>query len=259
MADIPPARQEYTVEEIVKEGKVELFAAFEKKYRLWIRYKLLDMQYNSSVMSRTMGPSFLYLRERVYPETFQSPNFNLYKGELERACAAAKHLAPRYDLGVGIAKKGLWLSFIFSLYGVQSYDCLVLRDGERRSAHHLGYNKKKDALKKKILIFDNDAVTGLTIKSAAKHLSAARPELIDALLIYARTELKPEYYDQIKSQFKNNPTVLGERDGVVVIDTRSEVQPHVRKVMTLQTDYEPRPELLTGLAKKLGVNYEPKA
>jgi hypothetical protein len=260
MADMPPARQEYTVDEIKAKGKKELFVAFENAYRLWLKVKILNWkELRRSVLHTIPSEAFLYIEDKIIPELVESPNFNLYKGDLERACAAAKHLAPRYDIGMGIAKKGLWTSFVFNLYGLESSDSMIIRNGEQRVAVPLGMATRTNMLGKRMLLFDNDAVTGLTIKSAAKHLKIARPKCVDALLNYACTELKPEYYNEMKSQFKNRPTVLGERDGVIVIDTRSEVKPHVRKLMTLQTDYEPRPELLSGLAGKLGVYYEPKA
>jgi hypothetical protein len=259
MADMPPAREECTLEDIEKEGKTGLFVAFERAYRQWLQEKVDKWPAIRAPLSKTISARTLsYIDQSLIPEIRAAPNFNRYKGHLERVCAAAHDLTAKYDVGMGIAKKGLWHSFVFNLHGLRTFDSLIVREGDFRLAFPLDPAFRKDFKGKKVLLFYNDVATGGTIKAAAKHLSSADPKSVDALLIYAVAEFQPGYFNQISPNFQRDTTVYGERNGAFVVDTSNEIKPYVRKVMALDRDYASKRGDLRVLAKKLGVHYEPK-
>jgi len=251
-------REDYTLEEIVNSGKAELFETFNRNYVEWLNEKVEKWPEVAENYAKNVPPSLLIeLARKDIPEISESGNYNRLKGMLDQACAAAKHLVYRYDVGIGIAKKGLWLAYIFNLFGLKTVNYLMIRTGDGRVAVALDRATEKDFAGKRVLLLDNDCVTGKSIKAAAEHLKAAGAKPVDALFMYSNTELKPEYYEEVKGKFKHNPKLLGERDGMIVLDATCEAAPHVRRIMSLENDYLPRPELLQILGKKLGVDYEP--
>jgi hypothetical protein len=252
--------QKQTIEEIERNGQTELYRAFEKTYRKWLNEKVEQWPDVAERLRGKIGDQTLLEITRLnIPEIAESNNFNIHRGALERACAAAKHLAYRYDIGTGIAKKGLWTSFIFNLYGLKTRDCLIIRADNNRLAVPLDFAYSKDYARSNVILFDNDALTGKTIQEAKRHVSKTNPKSIDALLIFETTELSEEELEIAAPNMKYPPKIIKKENGILYMDTTGEVQPYVRKLITLEQNYKPRPELLSGLAKKLGVHYEPKA
>lgn len=214
-------REEYTVDEAVKSGLTELFRAFEKGFREYL--------FPYSLMNGAYGLNFI--------QNF--PNFNRYKGDLEKACHAAQTISKDYDLGIGIAKKGLWLSYVFNLYGLPTLNTLVVRNGNEDRLINQTNTLNEDSVKgKKILLFDNDLVTGNTVNALADKLLILKPEFIDLLLIYNHTEITPEFYKQVKPLFKNKPDEIGKMaDGKIVLDAMCEIPKTIRKSMSLENDF----------------------
>jgi hypothetical protein len=252
--------QRKPVEEIERDGQIELYKAFEKAYRKWLNEKIAQWPDIAERLSgKLSGEALMQLSKQDIPEIAKSNNFNIQRGALERACAAAKNLAYRYDIGTGIAKKGLWTSFIFNLYGLKTQDCLIKRINNARLAVPLDFTSSKDYANKKVVLFDNDAVTGKTIQETVRHIKQTNPKSIDALLIFGITELSVKDLEISSPHMKYQPKIVKKEKDMLSIDTTGEVRPYVGKLITLEQDYNPRPELLSGLAKKLGVHYEPKA
>lgn len=180
------------------------------------------------------------------------PNFNRYVGDLERACHAAQTLND-YDLGIGIAKKGTWLSYVFGLHGHSIANYLIIRGDNSRFIYLLSKLWSKDVKNKKILIFDNDLLTGETVRSLSDELLKRGAKYTDLLLVYGTTRQKPDFYEQIlKSKFKNNPKILGESEnGEIVLDTTCEIPSNIRQFKTLESDFQPDRTYLDNLIKNL--------
>lgn len=229
--------QEYTAGQIAKEELAPLFMAFERKFR----------EYTAS-----------RLGEKLKHET---PNFNRYNGYLERACHAAETLRKDYDLGIGIARKGLWLSYVFSLYGLQTHDILIVRtDIKNRFSIPLTPLFKKDVLNKKIIVFDNDLVTGNTIERVAQGMHDAGARQTDLLLVYGNTRLTPNYFNEISHSFKHNPKIEGiTKAGKIVVNTKNEVPESIINSFSLEKDFNSGKKYLTRLAEILGVKIHEKA
>lgn len=237
MTELPLPRQEYTLEEAVLSGQAPLFIEFELAFRKYLQEKIAKWPIvEKALQDRPWAGILEEIQNNHIPLIADAPNFNQYKGDLERACAAAKHLSYRYDLGIGIAKKGLWTSFIFHLFGLPTRDCLAIRlgkYGESVFTVPLDPLHTKDISGKRVLLFDNDAVTGRSVKTISDQLKLAHPKNIDLLLIYGHTEITKEFYETARKRFIHSPTIYGERNGNIVLDCRSEVLPYVNKVISI--------------------------
>src|SRR3989344_2244789 len=137
------------------------------------------------------------------------PNLNQYRGDLERACDAATQLVGQYDIGIGIAKKGLWLSYIFGKHELTIKDISVIRlESNRRFILPLDPLYASDLNGKRVLLMDNDVVTAKTINSVAKEITTrANSSCIDVLLAYSHTELEPSFYEEVRTNFRNQPII----------------------------------------------------
>lgn len=226
------ARQEYATAELVEQGLAPLFKQFEREFREYTAARL--------------GPGSKH----------NAPNFNLYKGYLERACHAAQTLAGNYDLGIGIAKKGMWLSYIFSLYGLQASDFLVSRTGDiERVGIPLAGLRSTDVPGKRVLIFDNDLVTGNTVRALSDKFRGAGASKTDLLLIYGNTRLKPEYFEEARPFMNGEIKIVGRTtEGEIVVNTENQISESIGESWSLEKDFNPGRKHLAKLAEILGVS-----
>ncbi len=189
------------------------------------------------------------------------PNFNQHVGDLERACLAAQTLAPQYDLGVGIAKKGTWLSFVFMLHGFPTYEMLVERvdfSSARRIIHPPPFLPSVEG--KRILLFDNDVHTGKSLDAMAQNLLGQGAAAVDALLVYHISEMtRPVYQTYCRTRlFTGHPPIVGRNGSKMVVETVSQRPSSIRKMMTLSRDFASADDsVLVPLAEALGVSYIP--
>ncbi|MDP3882170.1 MAG: phosphoribosyltransferase [Nanoarchaeota archaeon] len=224
-------REEYSTTRIVEEGLAPLFRKFEQEFRKYTAERLgFERRYNTA-------------------------NFNQYVGYLERACHAAETLSSQYDLGLGVAKKGMWLSYVFSLYGLTAHDLLVARTGPvTRAGLPLTPLYSTDVPDKKILIFDNDLVTGKTVEAVAEKMIKAGAEKTDLLLIYGNTRLTPQFLEQVSPTLKARSKIVGITvDGEVVVNTHNQIPSIISQSWSLEKDFNPSRKHLTRLAEILGV------
>lgn len=249
--------EEYHLDEIKKAGLVDLFFKFERGYRNHLVKKVGGWPSLAERIAPIITPAVLpVLSEKLVPEIRDAPNYNRYKGYLERACCAAKRLRQNYDLGIGIAKKGLWMSYIFGKYGLTIRDILTVREGRNRFTVPLDEIYRRDITNKRIIIFENDVVTGGTLRDVSDHLRKAEPKSIDLLVVFGITRLKKEFYEQVKPEFKHDPHVCEKKDTEIAIDCSSEVLPYVRRIIALDKDFKPNRNYLLPLAKMLNAQLE---
>ena len=182
--------------------------------------------------------------------------WSLQRGALAGACRAAHELIPQYDVGIGIAKKGMWLSFIFSELGLETYDVFVARTGENdRFTFPMDPLYGQMLKGKRILLFDNDAITGQSISVVAEGFdSKVSPQSIDVLLISRYSHISEEYYSQIKDKLADGQLIGRSEKGKYVIDTFAQLpEKFVKKKMALESDFQGTTRDLARLKKKLGV------
>ncbi len=266
---LPLEDQNYKKEELTEE-LAKLILAFQIAFDKYIRSKLFPVAcvtpsgvHELSVVSIDIV-LFLHGLRPKHQKAFGSlllvdpreiSTWSLKKGALESACLAAEELVPSYDVGIGIAKKGLWLSFIFSLFDLPTFDLMVMRTGDSRVYCPMDPIFKETLEGKRILLFDNDAVTGKTIAAAAEAItSRCNIEFLDLLLISRYSHLSKEFYQQVKDQLAPTQFIGKSENGKYVVDTLLQIPSKlVRRKMTLEKDFKGQRQHLEKLKAKLGV------
>jgi len=231
----------------------ELFDDLEERYRKYVASKL----------GKDRNPcSFLYVN---------------------KACKAAQTITEDYDLGIEIATDGLALGYIFSLHGFPTKAVRLSRRGRGAIWQPIDDISKEDINGKRLLLFDNDVVTGRTLRRTTRELGKSSPACMDLLLMHETTLLTVEGYKKwrksynipaIKDSFDFDPLEIREtpkgieidyvRDGerwqrtmkldnrfMLALSTRRNVPKEIRKTMTLQKDFEDDEEALINLERIL--------
>ena len=95
---------------------------------------------------------------------------------------AADALGPQYDVGVGVAKGGLYSAFIFNRFGLP----VIVAEAHRKgTGATFVWHDDPSALKgKRILVFDKDIVTGRTLRRVLREINEHEPGSVDAYLNY---------------------------------------------------------------------------
>lgn len=181
---------------------------------------------------------------------------------------AAQSLESDYDLGIELATDGLYLGYLFHLHGLPIKTVKLQREQDMASWEPLDLCKE-DVYDKKIVIFDNDVVTGRTIDRAVFELEKFSPKYLDLLLMHETTlldidvwkDLNKKYDIPISETFPYEPTRIREtQEGLevdyvdefgftrtnkiksgsqnVAVNTRNNVPDNIRKIMTLQEDFK---------------------
>ncbi len=187
----------------------------------------------------------------VNPDEISTWTF--HEGMLASACRAAKQLQGEYDFAIGIAKKGLWSSFVFSLMGIPTKDAVVVRDKEWRRMFPMDEITTSIVSGKKILLLDNDAVTGRTISTVLDELDGAGARQVDVLLIHRYSHLETAFFEQIKDSLAPEQHIGKAKTGKQVIDTFSSLPAKIKRKMALETDFRGRNKDLQELRRRLHV------
>jgi len=181
------------------------------------------------------------------------PTWTFHEGMLASACRAAKQLHGEYDFAIGIAKKGLWSSFVFSKLGIPTRDAVVVRDGNWRRMFPMDEITTDAVEGKKILLLDNDAVTGRTISTVLDELNGVGARQVDVLLIHRYAHLESSFFKQIKDSLAPEQHIGKAKTGKHVIDTFSSLPAKIKRKMTLETDFRGRNKDLRELRRRLHV------
>jgi len=143
-----------------------------------------------------------------------SLKYHNYYQNLEKTCNAVKALGPQYDVIMGIARKGLWLSFIFEAMGFPTLDFGFLRRYAISPGHDepliypLGDIGLHHVQGKKILFLDNDFISGQTLNSAAEKFMGAGAKQIDVLVLDGSPEIFMSHYDKLSAECRNGLKIL---------------------------------------------------
>ncbi|MGV8085303.1 MAG: hypothetical protein ACP5N9_03580 [Candidatus Bilamarchaeum sp.] len=139
-------------------------------------------------------------------------SYTLTKGLIEKTWRAAHELKDSYDLAVAVGRKGLWISHIFRLAGWDVSDVLSLRlnDYERLSLP-LSVEISNMA-SKRVLILENDTVTGSTVSSVSEGILQSSPSSVDLFLLFTYLSLPQEVFAEMdRRQLIASSRVIGSR------------------------------------------------
>ena len=193
-----------------------------------------------------------YVASQVGRDNAKSaPDFERYR-YIAEACGVAKNLHNDYDLGVALATDGLFMSYIAQHFG---FPVLNVKLGRRfngaisQPIDKFGEAEIKD---KRVVVFDNDVVTGRTLKRAEREINKLHPQYADLLLVYGHTEVNPENYAKWSKYFSEDVQILGRdpwRD--YILDTMCMIPEGFRQVRSLEKDFKPDYEALREFEAKI--------
>lgn len=138
----------------------------------------------------------LYLERYMGRELIQKNYENFKKWALEKgfqdaygfgvaeAVNMAYTLSNNYDLGIGTAKGGLYLTYIFSLFGLETKIVEAHRTGTGATFNWNGDILPEGLKNKNIVVFDKDVVSGRTTKRVSEELQKYQPKKVDLVLIH---------------------------------------------------------------------------
>jgi len=121
--------------------------------------------------------------------------------ELYEVLNAANELAPDHDIGIALAKGGLFSGYIFSLFDLPVIVAEAHRKG--RGATFKWHDSPEQLKDKKILVFDKDVIKGRTLGRAIKEIKKYSPKEVDLFLNYNPVE--HGYYCSIGSNISSVP------------------------------------------------------
>lgn len=96
----------------------------------------------------------------------------------------AYHLAPQYDIGVGIAQAGLYFTYMCTLFGLDTriVEChRIEKGGIFRWCEEVSPDKLEG---KKVVVLENDVRSGRTVQRVLSELQKYNPSCIDLALIH---------------------------------------------------------------------------
>lgn len=194
-----------------------------------------------------------------------------YWGSFPEASRASIALTPHYDLGIEIASGGLFLGYVFQKQGLPIKTVDMKRKGLGATWQPISELSRDDIYGKKVLLFDDDAVTGRTLTRATKELGKYSPKHLELLLVHISTAMSVKelieagsevYVRAVMDSMRQCPVDVRETSQGLEADyidegrlitqtflkhdhlsmgTRRNVPSGIRKIMTLKDFYQPEP------------------
>lgn len=202
---------------------------------------------------------------------------------INNAIQAVESLPKQYDLGIELARDGMWLGFMFSLYDFPIKTVKMSRNGDSAIWQPIGDLKEEDIKDKRLILLDNDVITGRTIKKAVEELGKYSPKFMDLLLIYEVTRCSIGNYKAWRRYGLPEPkeiwndlevissketkdgleitypigehaeTLVYDDSNIINLNTRRNVPKGVRKIMTLERDFNGSPIDLSKLEERISM------
>lgn len=176
-----------------------------------------------------------YVTKKIGPKKAKMTDGFTQYGYLPEACCAAQTIATNYDCGIALAAGGLYLGFIFEL--VANFPVLTVEMKRRGNGARWMPIDKLNIQGKRVLVFDNDVVTGRTLKRAIQELQRINPASIDLLLVYGHTEVSPERFERWKHFLKPQCTILSSTGPNICLDTMCQIPQGFQKIMNIENDF----------------------
>ncbi len=104
----------------------------------------------------------------------------------------ASALAGKYDLGIGVAKGGLYLTFIFESFGLETKIVQCHRRGRGAIFSWEEEPKNAELEGKKLIVLENDVITGRTTRRVIRELRKYNPAQVDLALVHNPTSTEPK-------------------------------------------------------------------
>jgi hypothetical protein len=135
-------------------------------------------------LPQNLEDNFLFtgFGKRIYEDFrrfYRNYGFERASGTFDvvRMFNSANELAKNYDLGIGLAKGGLFGAYAFREMGLPAIIAEPHRKG--KGATFKWHDAPKGIEGKKVIVFDKDAVTGRTLKRSLNEINKYSPEYVD--------------------------------------------------------------------------------
>lgn len=105
-----------------------------------------------------------------------------------------------YDISIGLARGGLWQSYVLSLLGLPMAVVDLKRKGNGAAWKPIDDLESLSLKNKKILVCDQDCRTGKTLRKATKEIEKYNPKSLGLFLLFQWNTLKdsiPANFDEI--------------------------------------------------------------
>lgn len=186
---------------------------------------MTDINFNAEEIARLKQGLAKYVDSKV---TGATPCPLSY---VDESFAAAQILMPQYDLGIALAVDGLTPAYFFDLHGFPVKAVRTHRRGNGAIWSPIDSLSQEDIENKRVLLFDNDVVTGRTIRKAGNELHKFSPRYLDLLLMHEMTFVSARHYKSWRKNY-NLPTPQEIYPHLNILDTRETLE-------GLEIDYIP--------------------
>jgi hypoxanthine phosphoribosyltransferase len=118
-----------------------------------------------------------------------------------RSCTAIENLKENYDLGLALATDGLYLGYISKVFNFPTLNVKLKRRGFGATWKPIDEISEDTVGNKRLLVYDNDSVSGRTLKRASRELMKFHPKTMDLLLIHKHTPTSRDCTKNVPSNF----------------------------------------------------------
>ncbi len=138
-----------------------------------------------------------YIRAKGIPLRADEELFPPTGFHLASVCHAAAHLAPNYDVGIGLACGGIPLSFLLEKHGLPVKLVQAKRKGSGILWNPIDELGEANLRNRKILVLEIDILLGRTLRKALQELERYKPRSIDLLFEKSHTFIPIPYYRKL--------------------------------------------------------------
>ena len=165
-------------------------------------------------------------------------------------CSAAKELIPNYDVGIAILNGAMGLAFVMGHCGLPILNVKMQRIDNKYDATWKPLDElTNETLEgKRIIVLENDVLTGKTLTRAYQELSKFNPSSIDLFLARYKTLVDKSNYKGNEQYFPNLHFSGYQTEQWV--DTRGNVPDSYGKTLGLP-DFESDPNVVLEFIKKV--------
>lgn len=114
----------------------------------------------------------------------------------------AHHISKNYDVGIGVAKGGLFLTYLTELFGLKTKISEYHRTEDESTFKWITKTSSEELRNKRIIILEDDVYTGVTSKVISNRIMEFKPKSLDLAICYSVVEF-PHILDTI-SDLKTN-------------------------------------------------------
>lgn len=136
-----------------------------------------------SVLQRYLGSETTKRFSRNFKAWASKQGFsNPVHFSLAASTNMAHRLAGNYDLGIGIAKGGLFSTYVFNLFELPTRIAEAHRCGRGATFNWVDQVAPEEITGKKIAVFDKDVISGRTTRRVLMEIKKNSPESVDLIL-----------------------------------------------------------------------------